>query len=73
MSFYIKRTNITADSDVTIIGKRFMCGADAKPFDTIKSAKSAMLRQKKQDEEYCPECIIKYEITKKETPDAENI
>ena len=59
--YLIKRKNITAD-DITYIGKRFLCGENAEPYDSRKSAKSAMKRQKKQDEEYCPDCIIIYEI-----------
>ena len=64
MPYYIKRTNITADYDVTFIGKRFRCGNNAEPFDSLKSAESALSRQKKQDEEYCPDCIISYEVVK---------
>lgn len=62
LNYYIKRTNISADSDVTIIGKRFMCGKEALPYDSKKSAESALKRQKAQDEELCPDCIIAYEI-----------
>lgn len=50
--YYIKRTNITADRDVIIIGKRLICGENAEPFDSVKSAKSAISRQKKQDGAY---------------------
>lgn len=64
--YFIKRTNITADRDVIIIGKRLICGENAELFDSVKSAKSAISRQKKQDEEYCPECEISYEIIKED-------
>lgn len=50
------------DHDVTIIGKRFVCGDNAEPYDSRSSAKSAIKRQKKQDQEYCPECQITYEV-----------
>ena len=61
MTYYIKRINVTADRDITLIGKRFRCGDDAEPFDSVKSAESALSRQKKQDEEDCPDCFIEYE------------
>ena len=64
IGYFIKRTNISADSEVTIMGKRFYCGAKAEPYDTVKSAESALSRQQKQDQEYCPDCIIQYEIIK---------
>lgn len=49
----------------SITGKRFRCGDDAEPFDSVKSAESALSKQKKQDEEYCPDCFIKYEVVEK--------
>lgn len=60
--YYIKRTNVTADRDVAIIGKRFKCGPDARPYDTARLAKAAAARQEKQDREYCPDCVIIYDI-----------
>ena len=60
--FLIKRINITADRDITLIGKRLMCGSSAEPYDSIRSAESAIKRQEKQDLEYCLECCIVYEI-----------
>ncbi len=62
MGYFIKRTNVTADNDVTLIGKRFMCGRDAIPYDSERSAQTALKQQKKQDAEYCPDCLIRYEI-----------
>ncbi len=61
MKYFLKRINITAD-DITIIGKRFVCGSEAKPFDSMASAERAKKRQQKQDEELCPDCLIKYDI-----------
>ncbi len=60
--YFIKRTNITADCDITPIGRRFMCGAKAEPYDCRKSAETALKAQQKQDAELCPDCIIDYEI-----------
>lgn len=64
--YLIKRTNITADGEVTVIGKRFICGSNAEPYDTVSSAESALKRQEKQDQEYCSDCIIIYKIIKAE-------
>ncbi len=61
MKYFIKRINVTAD-DVTIIGKRFVCGSEAKPFDSMASAERACKRQQKQDEELCSDCLIRYEL-----------
>lgn len=60
--YLIRRINITAGRDVTVIGKRFQCGKEAVPYDTERLAVAAAKRQEKQDQEYCPECVIKYEI-----------
>ena len=60
--FLIKRTNISADRDVTLIGKRFVCGENAEPYDSVRSAESAIKRQEKQDQECCPECVIDYQV-----------
>lgn len=62
--YYIKRTNISADGDVTIIGQRLLCGANAVPYETTSSAQSGLKRQQKQDDEYCPDCMIMYDIVK---------
>ena len=62
MGYLIQRINISADYDTTIIGKRGYCGERAEPFDSKNSAETAMKRQQKQDEELCPECVIRYEI-----------
>ena len=62
--YLIKRVNLSADGDTTIIGKRFMCGENAEPFSSEKSAESALRRQMKQDEEYCPDCLLTYGIIK---------
>ena len=64
MGFYIKRTNMTDENAVMIIGKRGICGRKAEPYDTVKSALTAMKRQEKQDMMLCPECVINYEIVK---------
>ena len=60
--YLIKRINITADRDITIIGKRFICGDNAEPYDSHKSAENALRQQEKQDSELCPDYTIKYEI-----------
>ncbi len=60
--YLIKRTNVSADNDVIYIGRRFLCGESAEPYDSMQSAESALKRQKKQDEELCPDCMIRYEI-----------
>jgi len=62
MGYLIKRTNITADHDITIIGKRFICGDNAEPYDSRSSVESAIKRQEKQDRELCPDCHITYEV-----------
>ncbi len=62
MGYFIKRTNVSADHDVTIIGKRGYCGKSAEPFDAKSSAETALKRQQRQDEELCPECVIRYEV-----------
>lgn len=67
MKYYIKRTNVTAEGDVTIIGKRFMCGVNAEPYDTKSSAETALKAQIKQDNELCPDCIINYQIVDAQT------
>ena len=59
---FIKRTNISDDCAITLIGKRFLCGLKATPFDTKRSAESALKTQIKQDNELCADCIIKYTI-----------
>ena len=66
MGYYIKRTNVSADNDVTFIGKRFQCGMSAEAYETISSAESSLKRQKQQDMELCPDCLIRYEIVKKD-------
>ena len=60
--YLIRRINITAGRDITVIGKGFQCGEGALPYDTERLAMAAAKRQEKQDQEYCPECVIKYEI-----------
>ena len=67
MKYYIKRTNVTADGDITIIGKRFTCGINAEPYDTKSSAETALKAQIKQDNELCPDCIISYQIVDAQT------
>ena len=62
MKYYIKRTNVSADGDVTILGKRLRCGKDAEPFESKSSAEGSAKRQMEQDMELCPECLINYEI-----------
>ena len=60
--YYVQRTNLSADGEVTIIGKRFTCGDTAEPYVTKSSAERALKAQKKQDDELCPECAITYQI-----------
>ena len=62
--FLIKRVNVTFDGDVTMIGKRFICGDKAEPYGSKSSAETAMKHQMKQDLELCPDCTITYEIVK---------
>ena len=62
MVFFIKRENITAGGDITIIGKRGYCGKNAEPYDSKKSAETALKRQEKLDQEYCPDCTIFYKV-----------
>ncbi len=62
MGYLIERKNITADNDITYIGKRGLCGENAQPFDCVSSAITAIKRQEKQDLEYCPECTIVYKV-----------
>ncbi len=33
--YFVKRTNVTADFDITLMGKHFMCGAKAGPKERI--------------------------------------
>ena len=65
--YLIKRTNITADRDITLIGRRFICGVKAEPYDSRKSAETALKAQQKQDAELCPDCVINYEIVDAQT------
>jgi hypothetical protein len=60
--FFVKRINVTAGEDITIIGKKFVCGPKAESYDSVKSARAAMKSQLNQDNELCPDHIIRYEI-----------
>ena len=62
--FLIQRVNLSFGRDITIIGQRSMCGENAMPFERKSSALAALKRQEKQDMEYCPECVIIYNIIK---------
>ncbi len=62
--YFIKRINMTAGRDITMIGKRFLCGERAEPYDSMSSAERALKQQEKQDNELCPDSIILYEIVK---------
>lgn len=60
--YFVKRINETADGDITIMGKRFICGEKAEPYDTKKSAETALKAQIKQDNELCGDMVIEYFI-----------
>lgn len=62
MGYYIKRTNLSDNGSFTFIGKRYLCGFKAEPYESERSAKNALDLQIKQDNELCPDFLIKYEI-----------
>ncbi len=62
MGYYIKRTNLSDNGSFTFIGKRYLCGFKAEPYDSERSAKSALEMQIKQDNELCPDFLIRYDI-----------
>lgn len=61
--YLIIRTNLSADCNKKmVIGQRLSAGEKAVPFTSLSSAENTLKRQRKQDEELCPECLIGYEI-----------